>query len=103
MAAYLMVRAEVGLDDRVAFDKWYENEHLPDAKKAFGIERAWRGWSEVDAGLHYAFYEFPDIAPLRALMTSSTISELIEEFDRVWEGRVVRSREVIERKQLLAD
>ena len=35
MAAYLIVEAEVEEESRDAFDLWYENEHLPDAIKAF--------------------------------------------------------------------
>jgi tRNA nucleotidyltransferase (CCA-adding enzyme) len=35
--AWLVVRATVAnAADRAAFDRWYHNEHLPDAKQAFG-------------------------------------------------------------------
>ena len=35
MSAYLIVRAEVDPSVREGFDTWYQNEHLPDAVKAF--------------------------------------------------------------------
>lgn len=101
MTAYLIVRAEVTVDDRAAFDRWYETEHLPDAKKAFGASSAFRGWSDVIAGVHIAIYEFPDLAKARSVLASDEIKALIAEFDRVWQGRVVRTREVIEVLQTL--
>ena len=97
MSAYFMVRAQV-VDPSVkdAFDKWYQDEHLPDAKKAFGAQRAWRGWSEVDASVHYAVYEFDDVARLRALPGSAVLKELVAEFDRAWGEKVVRSRDIVQ-------
>jgi len=49
MTAYFMVRAQV-VDAAVKkdFDRWYHDEHLPDALKGFKARRAWRGWSAVD-------------------------------------------------------
>jgi hypothetical protein len=101
MTAYLIVRAEVSTADRDAFDRWYETEHLPDARAAFKARAAWRGWSDVTPGVHIAFYEFPDLAAARAVTASDAIKALIAEFDRVWQGRVQRSREVIEVCQTL--
>ncbi|HKK31376.1 MAG TPA: hypothetical protein VKA18_13410 [Alphaproteobacteria bacterium] len=95
MTAYLIVRAEVHEADRDAFDKWYETEHLPDAKKAFQVLSARRGWSDVTPGVHIALYEFPDLATARAKTSGEEIKALIAEFDRVWQDRVQRSREVI--------
>ncbi len=101
MTAYLIVRAEVAEGDREAFDKWYETEHLPDAKKAFNTLSAQRGWSDVTPGIHIALYEFPDLDAARAATGSDDIKALIAEFDRVWQGRVVRTREVIGVKQAI--
>ena len=102
MAAFLIVRAEVGKgEDRDAFDRWYEKEHLPDAAKAFSALSAWRGWSEVDANVHYAFYEFPDLARAKAIADSDAIKALIAEFDATWQGRVTRTRDIVERQQQL--
>jgi len=97
MSAYFMVRAQV-VDPSVkdAFDKWYQDEHLPDAKKAFGAQRAWRGWSEVDPSVHFAVYEFDDIAKLRALPGSAVLKALVAEFDRAWGEKVVRIRDIVQ-------
>ena len=49
MTAYFIVRAEVvDAGEKDAFDRWYQDEHLPDAIVAFNARRAWRGWSDVD-------------------------------------------------------
>jgi len=97
MSVYFMVRAQVvDLSVKDAFDKWYELEHLPDAKKGFGAQRAWRGWSEVDPSVHYAVYEFDDIAKVHALPGSAVLKSLVAEFDRAWGEKVVRSRDVVQ-------
>ena len=101
MTAFLIVRAEVAEADRSAFDHWYETEHLPEAKAAFQAQSARRGWSDVTPGVHIAVYEFPDLAQARAIAASDGIKALIAEFDRVWQDRVQRSREIIEVKQTL--
>lgn len=101
MTAYLIVRAEVAEADREAFDRWYETEHLPDAVKAFGALSAERGWSDVTPGVHTAFYEFADLARVQAISQSPQIKSMIAEFDRVWQDRVQRSREIVEIKQKL--
>ena len=97
MNAYFMVRAQV-VDPSVkeAFDRWYQDEHLPDARKAFGAKSAWRGWSEADPSVHLAVYEFEDIAQVRALPGSAVLKELVAEFDRAWGKTVVRTREVVQ-------
>ena len=101
MSAYLIVRAEVPEADRTAFERWYETEHLPDALKAFQAITARRGWSDVTPGVHLAFYEMADLAHARSIMDGDAIKALIAEFDRVWQDRVVRSREVIDICQTL--
>lgn len=97
MSAIFIVRAQV-MDASVkdAFDRWYRDEHLPDAKKAFGAQRAWRGWSAVDPSVHYAVYEFDDIAKLRALPGSAALKSLVAEFDRAWGQKVVRTRDSVD-------
>jgi hypothetical protein len=95
--ALLMVRAVVADEaDRAEFDRWYEKEHLPDAVRAFGAERGWRGWSRIDPAVHYAFYEFADLARARAVLDSPALRSLVVEFDRAWGARVTRTREIIE-------
>ncbi|MDH4326184.1 MAG: hypothetical protein OEW90_18765, partial [Betaproteobacteria bacterium] len=86
---------------RDAFDRWYQEEHLPDALKAFKAKRAWRGWSDMDASVHYAFYEFDDVTRARAVPGSTAIKALIAEFDRAWGDKVKRTREILEVQQTL--
>ena len=99
MTAYLIVRAEVPEGDRAAFDRWYADEHLPDAKAAFNVETAFRGWS--NDGAHFAFYAFPDLAAAEQATNSDGIAALIAEFDRVWQDRVIRKRQIVDVAQVL--
>ena len=101
MPAYLIVRAEVEEASRKGFDHWYETEHLPDALRDFKAVSAMRGWSDVDPSVHLAFYEFPNLAAANAILNSDVIKEFVKEFDRHWEGKVVRTRETFEVKQYM--
>jgi hypothetical protein len=92
----LIVRAVVPEADRAAFDAWYRAEHLPDAMRAFGVARAFRAWNRTTPEIHVAAYEFPSVAAARAVQGTAAIEALIAEFDRVWQGRVSRTREVFE-------
>ena len=95
--ALFMVRAEVrDVADRDAFDRWYRNEHLPDAMKAFGAKRGWRAWSRSNPAVHFAFYEFEDLDRLQAATGPEVLNELVSEFDRNWGERVTRTRDLIE-------
>ena len=97
LSACFIVRAQVvDATVRDAFDRWYQDEHLPDAHKAFKARRAWRGWSEVDTNVHYAVYEFEDVTAARAIPDSDALEDLVAEFDRMWGDRVRRSRDVVD-------
>lgn len=97
MTARFIVRAQVvNAGDRKEFDRWYREEHLPDALKAFKAGRAWRGWSDLDKSVHYAVYEFDDLASARAIEGSPALTQLVAEFDRVWGDRVIRSRDFVD-------
>lgn len=99
MTAHLIVRADVPAADREAFDRWYEEEHLPDAVAAFKAIGGRRGWSTTQPNLHYAWYEFAELATALATADSAAIKSLIAEFDRTWDGRITRTRDVVECKQ----
>ena len=101
MTAFLIVRAEVDPAVRDAFDIWYRDEHLPDAVNAFGAAGAWRGWSDVNDNVHMAFYEFADLAEVNRVMASDALQRMIGEFDRHWQGKVTRTREVVESIQTI--
>jgi hypothetical protein len=96
MTAYFIVRALV-IETSVKqdFDRWYE-VHLKDALKGFKARRAWRGWSAVDANVHYAFYEFEDLARAKAIQGTPALKELVADFDRTWGNKVTRTRDFVE-------
>jgi hypothetical protein len=73
-AAYFVVRATVSDPaKRAAFDRRYSKEHLPDAAKSFGVEKAWRFWSLSDPALHQATYQFSDQAALDRAINGSDL------------------------------
>jgi hypothetical protein len=91
MKATLMVRAEVEPSKKQAFDRWYEDEHLSDALKAFGADRAERGWDMTDPNVHVALYHFSDETAAQQRVSAS-LPALVAEFDRHWDGYVKRTR-----------
>ena len=102
MTAYIIVRADVEEEaSREKFDHWYETVHLPEALRNFKAASAMRGWSDVESGVHLAFYEFPDLITANNLLSSDLMKKFIKEFDRHWAGKVTRTREVFEVKQSL--
>lgn len=97
MSAYFVVRAKlVDASLKSSFDRWYQDEHLPDALKGFNARRAWRGWSALDPSVHHAFYEFDDLASAQAIQESAALKRLIAEFERAWGDKVTRSRDFVE-------
>ena len=96
MAAYLIVRAVVPEADRAKFDQWYQNVHLPEASSVFNAVSAWRGWSHDDPGVHFAFYEFHNLAEAKAVGDSDAMTNMRADFDRNWQDRISRSREFVE-------
>lgn len=102
MPTLFIVRAQIrDATDRPAFDHWYQEEHLPDALKAFKARRAFRGWSPVDPTVHCAFYEFDTLANAQAIQGTESLKQLIAEFDRCWGDKVSRSRDMVEIVQTL--
>ena len=96
MAAYLIVRAVVPEGDRLKFDQWYQDVHLPEALTVFDAVSAWRGWSHDDPSVHFAFYEFPSLATATAIGDSEAMKNMRADFDRNWQDRISRSREIVE-------
>ena len=96
MPAYFVVRAVVADPaDRAAFDRWYREEHLPDAVRAFQARSAMRGWSILDPSVHTAYYRFATAGDAQSATAGSAIDKLIAEFDRVWGERVTRTRDIV--------
>ena len=96
MTAIFIVRAQVDPDARDPLDHWYETMHLPDAVKALGATSASCGWSDVEENVHIAFYEFPDLAAVKRMMTSDALKGMIAEFSRHWDGKVTRTCDAVE-------
>ena len=79
---------------RAAFDTWYSREHLPDAVKSFGAEKAWRVWGVSDPSLHQATYQFADKATLDRAINGDDMKRLVADFNRDWPD-VTRTRELL--------
>jgi hypothetical protein len=94
-AAFFIVRATVADPaKRAAFDQWYRTEHLPDAVRTFGAQKAWRFWSETEPAVHQATYQFADRAALDRGTRPEVMQRLIADFDAAWPG-IPRRREVM--------
>jgi hypothetical protein len=94
-AAFFVVRATVpDPARRAAFDKWYENEHLPDAVRSFGAKKAWRFWSLSDPAVHQAMYQFDDEASLDRAMKGEDLKRLVADFNRDWPD-IARTRDTL--------
>jgi hypothetical protein len=92
-AVFFVVRATLtDPSKRAAFDTWYSREHLPDAVRSFGAEKAWRFWSISDPAIHQATYQFANEASLDRAMKGEDMKRLIADFNRDWPG-VTRTRE----------
>ena len=93
---YFMVRAEVPSEsERAEFDQWYGTHHLPLAMDTLHADKGWRFWSRSDPLIHYAMYEFNDMATLRKCLDSPGFKMLVADFDEAW-PRVRRSRDLVE-------
>ena len=93
--AYFVVRATVpDAAKRAAFDAWYSREHLPDAVKSFGAEKAWRYWSVSDPAVHQATYQFADKGALDRAMEGADLKRLVDGFNRDWPG-IARTRDLL--------
>ena len=93
--AYFLVRAVVAEPLREKFDHWYSTDHLPRALADFKAEKAYRFWSAADAGVHFAVYQFADMARLDAALKSEAFKELVADFDRSWPEGVTRTRDIL--------
>ena len=93
--AYFLVRAVVAADQRERFDRWYAVDHLPRALTDFKAEKAWRSWSAVEEGVHYAFYQFADRDRLDAALASDAFKALVADFDRNFPHGVTRTRDIL--------
>ncbi len=93
--AYFVVRAVVEQPLRQKFDRWYSASHLPMARGEFKAEKCWRFWSALDPSVHYAVYQFPDMARLDAALKSDGFKMLVADFDQAWPSGVTRTRDML--------
>jgi hypothetical protein len=93
--AYFLVRAVVAPHLRDKFEHWYATDHLPLALHVFKCEKAWRFWSEVEEGVHYAVYQFADRARLDAALGSDGFKAMVADFNASWPDGVTRTRDIV--------
>jgi hypothetical protein len=104
MIAHLIVRAIVPSEgDRSPFDTWYADDHMAAVIEQFRPLRCWRSWSTLDASIHYACYEFPDLQQLREMMLTDEFARLVDDFSQTWDGKVTRTRDVVAATQYYAE
>ena len=94
-ASVFIVRSVVEDHLRDRFDRWYADDHLPWARRAFKCQKAWRAWSSIDRTVHYAFYEFADELSMDAALAGAEFKNLVADFDRTWPSGVTRTRDKI--------
>ena len=92
---FFLVRAVVAPALRDKFDPWYSADHLPWALEVFKCDKAWRFWSEVEQGVHYAVYRFADKAACDAALGSADFKALVADFSRTWPEGVTRTRDIV--------
>ena len=90
-----LVRATVAPELRDKFDHWYATDHLPWACRVFKCDKAWRFWSALEQGVHYAVYRFADKASCDAALASDEFKALVADFSRSWPEGVTRTRDVV--------
>ena len=100
MSAYLIVKSDTSQIDSKDFDYWYENEHLYEAKKKFMAKNAKRGWVQ-NSNFHFAIYEFENIKKAKNAMDSKKLQSLIKKFDKKWDFKVTRTRELVSLTQII--
>jgi len=93
--SFFLVRAVVAAPLRDKFEHWYSTDHLPLALKVFNCEKAWRCWSEVEEGVHYAVYQFADRTRLDAALGSDGFKAMVAGFNAAWPAGVTRTRDIV--------
>ena len=101
MGETLIVRAIVPEELKEQFETWYQEEHLPEAHKAFGSYQAYRGWSSDNPEAHFAIYRFANVGAVNEIAEDGILGNLVAKFDERWQGEVTRTRELVKDKQSL--
>jgi antibiotic biosynthesis monooxygenase (ABM) superfamily enzyme len=92
-----IVMAKVDPKQEAAFNRWYDEDHMPKALNRFPGVICGRRYKVMDGGEGYnymALYEFASPEKLSETMKSEALQGLIQEFNAAFGG--------VERKRLLA-
>jgi antibiotic biosynthesis monooxygenase (ABM) superfamily enzyme len=78
-----VVKATISPDQEAAFNRWYNEEHVPDVLKFPGVvsARRYRAIEGEDTYRYMAVYEVQDEATYRRLMDSDHMKYLRTEYD----------------------
>ena len=90
----LIVKANVKPEQEDAFNRWYDEDHMPKALNRFPGVISGRRHKIIDGGDGYnymAIYEFESEAKLNETMESDALQGLIQEFNDAF-GEVNRKR-----------
>ena len=79
-----VVRATIAKDREAAFNKWYNEEHLPQVLRYNGAVsgRRYRKVAGEDKYEYMAVYEFASEAVLQQFLKSDALNDLRAEYDR---------------------
>ena len=89
-----IVMANVKPEQEDAFNRWYDEDHMPKALNRFPGVISGRRYKIMDGGDGYnymALYEFESEAKMTETMQSDAIQGLIQEFDAAF-GEINRTR-----------
>jgi antibiotic biosynthesis monooxygenase (ABM) superfamily enzyme len=79
-----VVRATISADREAAFNKWYNEEHLPQVLRYHGAVsgRRYRKLAGEDHYQYMAIYEFASEEVLQQFLKSDALKDLRAEYDR---------------------
>ena len=101
----LIVMARVKPEDEEAFNKWYNEDHLPKAMERFPGVLSGRRYKILEGEEEYrylALYEFESYETMHATVHSEIIQGLVQEYDAAF-GKGGRKRILAEQlKEIIA-
>jgi len=92
-----IVMAKVKPEQEDAFNRWYDEDHMPKALNRFPGVISGRRYKIMDGGDGYnymALYEFESAEKVTETMKSDALKQLIQEFNAAFEG--------VDRKRVVA-
>ena len=94
MTVLFVVKAVPPKGKEAEFDRWYNEEHVPDVLKFPGLAsaRRYRALEGEDKHTVMAVYEMKDEATYKRFVASGHLKELVADYDRRWPGSAPRMR-----------